>query len=177
MRLGRERWIPGTIVQIKGPSSYIVRVPGNKHRFVHADHLMYDDTEETDITNDSDLQHPEQDVINFPMTSPCGPPDLTPQVITPIQNDRDSDMFIDGGLKVNDKVTTTPSEPVESPSKHVESPRIITPARRLFGYRKTNLSIHPRSRSTMANGSVNTGVTITRSGRVSIKPSRLIDEY
>ena len=33
MREGREKWIPGTIVQIKGPCSYIVRVPGNKHPF------------------------------------------------------------------------------------------------------------------------------------------------
>ena len=29
---------------IKGPSSYIVRVPGNNRRFVHADHLINDDT-------------------------------------------------------------------------------------------------------------------------------------
>ena len=156
MRFGRERWIPGTIVQIKGPSSYVVRVPGNKHRFVHTDHLMQDDTEETDTGEDSDLQHPEQDVTNYPMTSTCGLPERTPQVKSTINNDRDSDRFNDVGPKVNDNVTT--------PSKPVDSPRVITPA-------------HRPSRSPTAKGSVNTGVAITRSGRVSIKPSRLIDEY
>ena len=43
MREGREKWIPGTIVQIKGASSYMVKVPGTKHRFVHTDHLIHDD--------------------------------------------------------------------------------------------------------------------------------------
>jgi hypothetical protein len=45
IRGGREKWIPGTIVQVKGPSTYLVRVPGNNRRFVHADHLVHDDRE------------------------------------------------------------------------------------------------------------------------------------
>ena len=32
-------------MQTKGPNTYIVRVPGNKKRFVHADHLMHGDVE------------------------------------------------------------------------------------------------------------------------------------
>ena len=44
VRGGKERWIPGTIVQIKGPLTYLVRVPGNNRRFVHADHLIPDDS-------------------------------------------------------------------------------------------------------------------------------------
>ena len=56
MRQGSERWIPATIVQIKGPSSYIVRVPGNKHRFVHTDHLMHDDRAEPIPELQSDVQ-------------------------------------------------------------------------------------------------------------------------
>jgi hypothetical protein len=43
-RGGKEKWIPGTVVQVKGPSTYVVRVPGNNHRFVHADHLIADDS-------------------------------------------------------------------------------------------------------------------------------------
>ena len=37
-RQGVERWIPGRIIQVKGPRTYLVRV-GNQVRFVHVDHL------------------------------------------------------------------------------------------------------------------------------------------
>ena len=43
-RGNREKWIPGVIVDIKGPSTYLVRVPGNSRRYVHADHLIPDDS-------------------------------------------------------------------------------------------------------------------------------------
>ena len=43
LRGGKERWIPWTIVEVKGPVSYIVRVPGNSRRYVHVDHLIPDD--------------------------------------------------------------------------------------------------------------------------------------
>ena len=33
----------GTIVAVKGPEIYLVRVPGNDRRFVHANHLIPDD--------------------------------------------------------------------------------------------------------------------------------------
>ena len=73
MREGREKWIPGTIVQIKGPSSYTVRVPGNKHRFVHTDHLMHDDVADY-------LPRPQSDVhIPDPLPVP-GISDHIPQV-------------------------------------------------------------------------------------------------
>ena len=39
-RGGGGRWIPGTIVAVKGPETYLVRVPGNDHHFVHANHFM-----------------------------------------------------------------------------------------------------------------------------------------
>ena len=41
---GKEKWIPGTVVKINGPSTYIVRMAGNVRRFVHADHLRCDDS-------------------------------------------------------------------------------------------------------------------------------------
>ena len=37
---GWVKWIPGFIVDIKGPSACVVTVPGNSRRFVHADHLI-----------------------------------------------------------------------------------------------------------------------------------------
>ena len=44
---GKEsKWIQGTIVDIKGPETYLVRVPGNNRRFVHANHLTPDDARE-----------------------------------------------------------------------------------------------------------------------------------
>jgi hypothetical protein len=44
VRGGVQKWIAGVVVKIKGPSTYLVRVPGNSRRFVHADHLIADDT-------------------------------------------------------------------------------------------------------------------------------------
>ena len=43
VRGGKEKWIQGTIVAIKGPETYLARVPGNNRRFVHANHLIPDD--------------------------------------------------------------------------------------------------------------------------------------
>ena len=40
----KEKWIAGTIMAVKGPETYLVRVPGNNRRFVHANHLIPDDT-------------------------------------------------------------------------------------------------------------------------------------
>ena len=39
------KWIPGTIVQKKGPNTYLVRgFQGISKRFVHVDHLIPDDS-------------------------------------------------------------------------------------------------------------------------------------
>ena len=45
-RGGKEKWIAGTIVPVKGPETYLARVMGNNHRFVHANHLIPDDARE-----------------------------------------------------------------------------------------------------------------------------------
>ena len=44
VRGGKEKWIPGVIVAVKGPLTYLVKVPGNSRRFVHADHIIPDDS-------------------------------------------------------------------------------------------------------------------------------------
>ena len=44
IRGGQEKWIPGVIVDVKGPMTYLVRVPGNSRRFVHVDHLIPDES-------------------------------------------------------------------------------------------------------------------------------------
>ena len=41
-------------MQKKGPNTYIVRVPGNNKRFVHADHLMHRDV---DREQESEVRH------------------------------------------------------------------------------------------------------------------------
>ena len=43
---GKEKWIPSTIVSIKGPNTHRVRIPGNNRQYVHADHLIADDSRE-----------------------------------------------------------------------------------------------------------------------------------
>ena len=39
----KEKWIPGTIVAVKGPDTYLVRVAVNDRRHVHANHLIPND--------------------------------------------------------------------------------------------------------------------------------------
>lgn len=70
VRGGRDRWIPGTIVQIKGPRTYIVRIPGNNRRFVHSDHLIADDT----------VANPAQDAaeVDLPLPQTVQVPDPLP---------------------------------------------------------------------------------------------------
>ena len=53
----REKWIPGTVVAIKGPNSYLVRVPGNNKRFVHADDLVSGYEIPTEQSEASPLEH------------------------------------------------------------------------------------------------------------------------
>ena len=57
-RAGKEKWIPGTIVSIKGPRTYLVRVPGNNRRFVHSDHLIPDGTRNREQADDEQSATP-----------------------------------------------------------------------------------------------------------------------
>jgi len=49
VRGGKEKWVQGTIVDREGPETYLVRVPGNNRRFVHANHLIPDDARDLDV--------------------------------------------------------------------------------------------------------------------------------
>jgi hypothetical protein len=79
-RHGREKWIRGTIVAIKGPLTYLVRIPGNNRRFVHVDHLIPDDSENPDPPRE--VSTPEMD---------DEPPKITDQVHVPNIPDLPSD--------------------------------------------------------------------------------------
>ena len=52
-RGGKEKWIPGTIVAVKGQKpTYLVWVPGNDRRYVHANHLIHDDARGMSANNE-----------------------------------------------------------------------------------------------------------------------------
>ena len=53
-RGGKEKWIPGTVVKITGPSTYIIRMAGNVRRFVHADHITCYDALENPMSDRPD---------------------------------------------------------------------------------------------------------------------------
>ena len=67
VKVGKEKWISGTIVQIKGPNTYLVKVPGNKHRFVHVDHLRNDDCEDTINIKVGEMSDPVQSPVQMRM--------------------------------------------------------------------------------------------------------------
>ena len=146
MRQGRERWIPGTIVQIKGPSSYIVRVPGNKHRFVHTDHLRHSDIRTDSESNDHDRRNTTEQLPTLPVTVP-----KQPAPIVTSNTDRESSDASEG---------VTPS-PVMSP-KQIVNPIGVTKSA------STPVCKSPATRSKDYNVP-----TVTRSGRVVNPPKRL----
>ena len=69
------KWIPGTIVERKGPSTYLVRTLGNKKRFVHADHLVHDDSQME--------AHDESNLLKLPVESSRMLPPLSNEVKLP----------------------------------------------------------------------------------------------
>ena len=146
MRQGRERWIPGTIVQIKGPSSYIVRVPGNKHRFVHTDHLRHSDIRTDSESNDHDRRNKTEQLPTLPVTVP-----KQPAPIVTSNTDRESSDASEG---------VTPN-PVMSP-KQIVNPIGVTKSA------STPVCKSPATRSKDYNVP-----TVTRSGRVVNPPKRL----
>jgi len=60
VRGGKEKWIQGTIVARKGPDAYLVRVPGNNRRFVHANHLIPDDARDLNAEKEKFERDPEE---------------------------------------------------------------------------------------------------------------------
>ena len=79
IRGGKEKWIPGMIVNIKGPLTYIVKVPGNSRRFVHADHLIPDDSD-VNIGTEEELETEEE----LP-TVRSGPEDYPRDSVSPVE--------------------------------------------------------------------------------------------
>lgn len=60
VRVKKEKWIQGTIVDRKGPETYLVRVPGNNRRFVHANHLIPDDARDLNAEKKKFERDPEE---------------------------------------------------------------------------------------------------------------------
>jgi hypothetical protein len=96
MRGGKEKWIPGTVTEVRGPSTYVVRVPGNKHRLVHADHIRADDA----LTSNEGDGVVENENIEVPL--PSG--DIAPSVT------------VEQGLETNNPtLSASPGIPMSSP--------------------------------------------------------------
>ena len=58
-----------------GPNSYIVRVPGNRRRFVHADHLIHSDSEMFDF----------EKVVS--VSKEAAPEPVVPPAVPPVDTD------------------------------------------------------------------------------------------
>ena len=153
VRGGKEKWIPGVIVNVKGPHTYLVRVPGNNCRFVHADHLVPDGGTgtRTQVLDSESFVCVEIESKTSPQRS-CIPRDFSDEHV---QSTADTDMS---------PVLGTPSSPSNSSkSVIVSSPKSGTPL----------LESEPGANSPIINpGDVKT----SRSGRV-IRPPRKLNLY
>ena len=141
---GREKWIPGTVVEIKGLETYIVRVPGNARRLVHANHIIPDDSRSSEREPHLEREsHFEPEVMEtipppcFPSRDiPTSPVTRQPETSPPVTLEVPS---VDSGTNPRSVSPTKPVRPTVPPS---------TPLRSQVGQ------------------------TITRSGRVSVPPVR-----
>ncbi|PIK43694.1 hypothetical protein BSL78_19462 [Apostichopus japonicus] len=115
LRGGKVKWIPGTIVEVKGPQTYLVRTPGNNRRYVHANHLRHDDSKRQNANPEMDIENPNQDTrfspsaIRFPSVPhtsmvPDIKPDPSPSVITS-PSKASSNIPIDSILQNFDELT------------------------------------------------------------------------
>ena len=146
-RGNREKWIPGVIVDIKGPSTYLVRVPGNSRRYVHADHLIPDDsfTRTDGYSESKDYEELPSIVQDMPL------PRVVPQVEPIVPH-------VEPNPVVSDQHTSdcSPESLTDSlPSKVNVSPRIPPPS-----------VVKPRVAASPA-------VPLRRSARVAKPPKKL----
>lgn len=132
MRGGKEKWIPGTIVKVTGPSTYVVRMAGNVRRFVHADHITWADTSDyqcKSIEGSEDIhEHPKTDyaipVVHDAVSEDENLPDtVNPQMPESYPRNPVS--------KSPNRLPESNSIPVESPIKVSRSGRHIKPPQRL----------------------------------------------
>ena len=123
-RGGKDKWILGVVVARKGPNSYLIRTPGNMRRFVHADHLRHDDSNDREIIDVSvrDLTRsainiPKQSVLPMFVKSPVEPKSIPP-VSVPEPSDECKDLS-------NDSTCTFVEKPLLRRSTRIAKPRTI----------------------------------------------------
>ena len=133
---------------VKGPLTYLVRVPGNSRRFVHADHLIPDDS----IVRLNG---------HLPRDEPLTTGDPEPRVVEPISTDLD----VPNELMVPPTSVPTPQKSVLLPPNTVPTPQksVQLPA----------TSVASPSNSTDQAGSQPTSIPLRRSSRVVNPPVRL----
>ena len=98
---GKFRWIPGVIVEVKGHSTYLVRMMGNVRRYVHADQLMVDDS---------------RSIVNRSIIDP------SPLLEDTSDDDYISTPDINDSIPVNDAPQSLPTSDQDSPiGSHIAS--------------------------------------------------------
>ena len=105
IRGGKTKWIIGTVVKVRGPLTYIIRI-GDSRRFVHVDHLIAAEPSAQDITHEPDSS----DELVFP---------------NDIQNDNNIDVSLNvpvTNVASNDKVVNTPLKECDVSKPVVKTP-------------------------------------------------------
>ena len=134
----REKWIQGTIVAIKGPETYLVRVLRNNRRFVHANHLIPDDAREQAAKK----ENIEREIVEYNPTPLSQQIPVMPQAETSSQSDQVPSLGTELAevpttvVQINsdpDKGKVPVSDPhfVGTPVKVTRSGRVSKPPKRL----------------------------------------------
>ena len=138
-RGGKEKWIAGSIVAVKGPETYFVRVPDNDRRFVHANHLIPDDARGLGSHVDRGApdvlkKNPSLDLQGASLSPGKDNSELSRKsdviAVPTVENDIELESSDDSGCKI-----TRPIEPSRSKSEPgrvvTRSVRVIKPPNRL----------------------------------------------
>ena len=134
-RGGKEKWIPCTIVAVKGLETYLGRVPDNDRRYVHANHLIPDDTTPEMVEHNPPLDFQREPVVSETRLRIQSEVDneISPKssviAVPVVDDDSDVESRTNSGVRSPDQVVTKPVMPSHSESRPCQ---VVTRSERLI---------------------------------------------
>ena len=117
---GGGKWISGTIVEITGPSTYVVRIPGNTCRLVHIDQMIPDETRGVEA-----VEQPPDGIENLPIQDTLEQKMKEPPIDLPPATDPETFTSPKAVSPVKPAIVSPRTPEHTSPDRAVYSPRPI----------------------------------------------------
>jgi hypothetical protein len=136
VRGGKEKWLRGTIVEIRGPYTYVIRMIGNTRRLVHVDQMRHDDSvREPNVPVEESVDKPA--TVAIPIFPPMAPNPPTPtEPITPTERN------VRPSASVGNPVSTAERSPFAEPVD--QTPKVVDQGN--IAVRKSGRKVKPPDR-------------------------------